>query len=147
MVKLNRKIEYALMALKIMAAKYPGQLTSVKEICASTQTPFDATSRVMQQMAQKQILKSEHGVHGGYFIQRDLSRVTFLDILEAVSGPVEVVRCLGEELDCEFAHACNLTSPLKVFNEKLSQFYKTLPVSELLQLKDFHREIKDRASV
>lgn len=53
MNKLNRKVEYALMALKFMSSKVPGELTSTKEVVESTGCPFDATARVMQQMAQK----------------------------------------------------------------------------------------------
>ncbi|MEK6554068.1 MAG: Rrf2 family transcriptional regulator, partial [Bdellovibrionota bacterium] len=68
MNKMNRKVEYALMALKFMSSKEAGQLTSVKEICQSTGAPFDATSRVMQLMAQKKILKAEMGAQGGYQI-------------------------------------------------------------------------------
>ena len=44
MHKVNRKIEYALMALKFMSGKMPGQLTQVKEICEKTGSPFDATA-------------------------------------------------------------------------------------------------------
>ncbi len=52
MNKINRKLEYALMAsaheLKIL-----GELTTAKEVSDSFHTPFDATARVMQQMAQE----------------------------------------------------------------------------------------------
>jgi Rrf2 family protein len=136
MNRLNRKVEYALMALKYMSGKYAGQLTTVKEICAATHIPFDATSRVMQLMAQHEILKSEHGAHGGYLITKDLSKVSFLEIVEIVTGPVEVVRCANGEGDCEFFANCNMMSPLKSFNDKLSEFYRTLSVAELIQVKE-----------
>jgi Rrf2 family transcriptional regulator, nitric oxide-sensitive transcriptional repressor len=56
MNRLNRKVEYALMALKVMAQKRAGELTSAKEVVEKTGCPFDATARVLQQMAQKGIL-------------------------------------------------------------------------------------------
>jgi len=133
MNRLNRKVEYALIALKYMSSKYAGQLTTVKEICASTHIPFDATSRVMQQMAQKNILKAEQGAHGGYMLVTDLAKVNFLEILELVTGPVEVVRCVSKQEECGFITSCNVASPLKSFNEKLVNFYRSLTVSELLQ--------------
>ncbi len=34
--RLNRKVEYALMALKVMAKKRQGELTSVKEVVDQT---------------------------------------------------------------------------------------------------------------
>lgn len=136
MVKLNRKIEYALVALKYFSNKLSGRLTTAKEISLGTGVPFDAASRVMQLMAQKEILKAEHGVNGGYLLVKDLQRLSFLEVIEAVSGPVEVVRCISGDEECELFVNCNVISPLKNFNDKLAQFYKTLMVSELLQIRE-----------
>src|SRR5690606_37884444 len=109
--------------------KFSGQLTTVKEVCQATRIPFDATSRVMQLMAQKGILKSEHGAHGGYMIARDLSKVSFYDVAETILGPVEVVRCASGHGDCEFANKCNVQSPLQNLNARLVGFYRTVTVA------------------
>ena len=66
MNKINRKLEYALIGLKHMRAKAPGELTSVKELATAYGVPFDAASRVMQILAQNGVLISEQGAHGGY---------------------------------------------------------------------------------
>lgn len=133
MNRLNRKVEYALMALNYMSQRAPGQLISAKEICQATDIPFDATSRVMQQMAQRGILKVEHGAHGGYILIRDLKQINFLEIIQTITGPVEVVRCVNEQFECELFAKCNMVSPLKKFNEKLIGFYSSLSLSELTQ--------------
>jgi Rrf2 family protein len=141
MVRLNRKVEYALVALKVLSSKKPGELTTVNEICGATGVPFDATSRVMQLMAQKSILKSEHGAHGGYQIIKSLNRVSLYDIMELTLGPVEIVRCLGQQGDeCELTTSCNIKLPLKIFNHRLQDFYKNLTISDLLLLKDNNEE-------
>ncbi len=140
MNRLNRKIEYALIALKYMSTKYAGQLTTVKEICAATNIPFDATSRVMQQMAQKNILKAEHGAQGGYLLVTDLSKITFLEIVEMIAGEVEIVRCVSGLGECEFSEGCNMSSPLKAFNEKMIGFYKSLSITELISTRDSAKE-------
>ena len=132
MKRLNRKVEYALMALKYMSSKFAGQVVTVKEICAATHIPFDATSRVMQQMAQKGILKSEQGAHGGYLLVTDLSKVSFHQILEMIDGPLQIVRCASTKKSCEFLAKCNLTSPLQNLNKRLIDFYKELSVAEVV---------------
>ena len=58
MFKINRKLEYALISLRHMSTKSPGQLTSAKEICDIYHTPFDPTSRVLQIMAQHEIVRA-----------------------------------------------------------------------------------------
>jgi Rrf2 family protein len=133
MNKINRKVEYALIALKHMRAKAPGELTTAKEVSALYGSPFDATARAMQVLAQKGVLKSEHGAHGGYQITRDLGRVSLYELIETILGPVEVAKCLHEaEGSCEIRETCNIVSPVHALNRRLVDFYKALAVGELL---------------
>lgn len=136
MNKINRKLEYALMALKYMSKKIPGELTTAKEVSDSFRTPFDATARVMQQMAQKGgILRSEYGASGGYQITKDLAKVSIQDLIDIIEGPTALVKCLhkeGEEGRCDIKDTCNILSPVKYLNQKLSDFYKGISLKEVL---------------
>ena len=134
MNRINRKVEYSLLALKHMSEKPPGELTSAKEICQATGAAFDATSRVMQLMAQREILKSEHGAQGGYQIIKDLQHVSLYEIIETVVGPLEIVKCVSGSEDCELFSKCGIQSPLQSLNVKLRSFYQELSVSELLNI-------------
>ncbi len=136
MNRLNRKVEYALMGLKIMAQKRPGELTSAKEIVDATGSPFDATARVLQQMAQRKILRSEQGAHGGYVVIRDLSKVSLYELMEMILGPMTVAKCISEEAGCDLRESCNIVSPVSVLNRKVTEFYQGLTVGELLRLKE-----------
>jgi Rrf2 family protein len=133
---LNRKVEYALMALKVMAGKRPGELTSAKEVVEQTGCPFDATARVLQQLAQKEILRSEQGAHGGYVLVRDLGKVSLYDLMQIVLGPVAVAKCLQDPHGCDLTHTCNIISPVSLFNRRLNEFYQGLSVGELLRVRD-----------
>ncbi|KYG60689.1 Rrf2 family transcriptional regulator [Bdellovibrio bacteriovorus] len=132
MNKINRKLEYALMALKHMSKKIPGELTSAKEVSDSFNTPFDATARVMQQMAQKGILRAEYGANGGYQITKDLSKVSIHDLVEIIEGPTALVKCLHKEAPCEIQGTCNIVSPITQLNHRLTEFYRSLSLKELL---------------
>lgn len=138
MNRLNRKVEYALMGLKIMAQKRPGELTSAKEIVELTGSPFDATARVLQQMAQKGILRSEQGAHGGYVVIRDLAKVSLYELMELILGPLAVAKCVGEDAvsSCDLKQKCNISSPVSLLNRKLGEFYQNLSIAELLRLKE-----------
>lgn len=133
MNKINRKLEYALMALKHMSQKIPGELTSAKEVSDSFHTPFDATARVMQQMAQKGgILRAEYGANGGYQITKDLAKVSIHDLVEIIEGPTALVKCLHKEEPCEIQKTCNIVSPITNLNLKLTEFYKSVSLKDLL---------------
>jgi Rrf2 family protein len=133
MNRLNRKVEYALMALKYMASKPTGARTSAKEISEEFNLPFDATARVLQIMAHAQFLRVVQGAHGGYTLAKDLTQVSFHDLVEKIEGPVEIARCLHSE-ECDLLSKCNIQSPMSVLNEKLSRFYQGLALSEILKV-------------
>ncbi len=133
MNKINRKLEYALMALKYMTGKIPGELTSAKEVSDNFKTPFDATARVMQMMAQKGLLRAEYGASGGYQISKDLSRVSVHDLVQIIDGPTALVKCLHKtDEPCEIQGTCNIVSPVTQLNKKLTEFYRGLSLKELL---------------
>lgn len=132
MNKINRKFEYALMALKHMSQKIPGELTSAKEVSDHFKTPFDATARMMQIMAQKNLLRAEYGASGGYQITKDLAKVSVQDLLDMIQGPTALVKCLHGETSCEIHSTCNIVSPVTQLNRKLNEFYRGLTLKELL---------------
>lgn len=137
MNKIHRKVEYALISLRHMKQKEPGQLTTVKEICRAYGSSFDATSRVLQMMVQKGLLKSEQGAQGGYLIQRDLRKVSLHDLIEYVVGPISVVKCLDSgKGDCDMESRCNVIAPLAYLNDQIIQFYKGINVDTLLSVPD-----------
>jgi Rrf2 family nitric oxide-sensitive transcriptional repressor len=150
MNKINRKVEYALISLKHMRAKTPGELTTAKELSNIYGCPFDVISRVLQTLGKSGIVRSEQGAHGGYQINRDLARVSFLELNEVILGRVAVAKCIhtegktsvgegskesSKEAPCEMRGTCNIVSPLTAFNRKLTEFYKGLSLAELLEPK------------
>lgn len=132
MNKINRKLEYALMAIKYMSQKIPGELTTAKEVSDNFKTPFDATARVMQAMAQKNLLRAEYGANGGYQINRDLAKISVHQLIEMIEGPTALVKCLHGEDSCEIIGTCNIVSPVTQLNRKLTEFYQNLSLKELL---------------
>lgn len=130
MFKLNRKVEYALIALKHMVHKRPGELTSAKEIAETYGCSFDTIARVLQTLAQKNWLQSNQGAAGGYLIVKDLSKMSFYDLSESLMGPIKLVKCISSS--CKIKSNCNIVSPVQTLNHYLVELYKGLSVYQLL---------------
>lgn len=143
MFKVNRKVEYALMALKYMSRKRPGELTSAKEVSDAFQGPFEVVARVMQTLAQKGYVRAEMGANGGYQITKDLAKVSFYDLCESILGPVQMVKCLGAESEgCELQRQCNIVTPISLMQKKLVDLYKSVTLLELVQAPEAQKESK-----
>ena len=131
MIKMNRNIEYALMALQFIKGQGQGRPVSVKEICEKLSSPFDSTSRVLQKMSRSQWLSSTQGANGGYLLNENLfAGVSLHDLIELISGGLKLVKCIDG--DCEFTSSCNIQTPVNRLNNGLVGYYKTVFVKDLL---------------
>ena len=138
MLKINKKVEYALIALKFMADK-KDTLVSAREICDQFHTPFDTTAKVMQLMNNNDILKSVKGIKGGYALNRTLDEITYAELVTLLEGKTELGRvCVSSKGTCELLGKCNIVTPVELLNRKLNSFLEKLTLKELLQGSDFN---------
>ena len=137
MLKINRKFEYAFVALTYMNGKNPGQLTTAKEICDKYKTPFDPTARVLQIMAQNNILKALQGAKGGYLLIRDISKISLKELSDMIVGPLEIANCIqGAHSECTHSDNCLIIAPMLVLNKKLERFFETIMITDLINNKN-----------
>ncbi len=132
MNKLNRKMEYALMALKHIGLKPDGHVTSAKEIADVMQIPFEVTARVLQALSSRGLLKAEYGANGGYALARSLNEVSVHDLSEMLEGHVALAKCLSGIDACDISATCNIAEPISNLNKKVQEFYRSVPLSEVL---------------
>lgn len=141
MLKINKKVEYALMALKFMADKNDSStLVSAREICDFFHTPFDTTAKVMQIMNTQHILKSVKGIKGGYLLNKSLENITYMELVLMIESREEVGNiCQTHRGTCEFKEKCNIVDPIENLNRKLNLFLENLTLAELLQGTHFSK--------
>ena len=76
MLKLTKKADYGLIALRHLAGPARGQTrwartASAKDIAAAYRIPLPLLSKVLQKLARAGLLLSEQGTNGGYRLARD----------------------------------------------------------------------------
>lgn len=134
MNKMSKKMEYALMALRVICGKPEGVLTSAKEVADQMHIPFEVTARVLQALSSRGLLKAEYGVSGGYVLARSLDEISVHDLNEMLEGHVVLTKCLGHEEPCEISSTCNITAPIFALNDKVKEFYKSVTLHEVLHV-------------
>jgi Rrf2 family protein len=135
MIKINRKVEYALMVLKLMTEKGSEDLTTAREVCDRFQTPFDTTAKVMQQMNGAGILHSIKGVKGGYTLSGNLSKISYVQLVELIEGKSFMHDCHDRSDGrgpCELFQSCNIGQPIKRLNDYVMNIFNSVTIEELL---------------
>jgi Rrf2 family protein len=58
-------------------------------ICNAYQMPDRFVSQIMRLLVSAGVVTSTRGVHGGYKLAKPANKITLLEIVEAIDGPVE----------------------------------------------------------
>lgn len=134
MIKINKKVEYALVAIKHMALKDKEELTSAREICDLFKTPFDTTAKVLQIMNNNGLLSSVKGIKGGYQLSVSLRDITYLQLVNMIEKKINKNHGVCESVKgtCELFDTCNIIEPIEMLNDKINQFLESLTLEELL---------------
>ena len=114
---LTRQAEYALRALiwlageaEVEAERGDGRLTRHKaaSIARATNIPPVFAARVLAQLQHQELLFARAGQHGGYALARPAGRISLLQVIEAVEGPLRTRDCVLRDSACGEGGTCTL---------------------------------------
>ena len=129
MLKLTRKLEYALIALRHMQDK-GDTFISAKEIAETYLIPKELLSKTLQQMARLNYIKATQGPRGGYRIRKGLTEISMTQFMEDLEGPIGIVDC-NINSDCIQLDNCNIRMPLKQINSNIRAIFNEIRVGDI----------------
>jgi Rrf2 family protein len=113
MLRLSKKADYALMAMKHLARKSDSAAsTSAREIAEQYDIPIELMAKVLQRLARSGLLTSHQGTRGGYTLSKPTPSISVADIIQAIDGPLTVTACSTQDEACEQFTKCNVRDPL-----------------------------------
>ena len=121
MLRLSKKAEYALMALKDLASRPVSEAASAREIAERYGIPVELMAKVLQRLVRQDLLASHHGTRGGYHLARSAERISVAHVIEAIDGPVMVTACTTIDDECEQFATCNIRDPLWRIKDQIVQ--------------------------
>jgi len=130
MLKLTKKIEYALIALQHMQGKRYNTVTSVKEVTEEYDLPASLLAKVLQQLAKNNIIEPIQGPSGGYRLKKPLEEIKLNDFIEIIEGPVGLVDCLHDP-DCGHIGTCNIRLPIERVNNTIKDLFSNMTLADL----------------
>lgn len=132
MLKLTKKADYGLIALKHLAVKGP-ESASAKEIADTYGVPLPLLSKILQRLVKAGFLQSEHGTNGGYKLARHPREITALDVIRHIDGPIVLTACFTEHGACTHTEKCNVREPLRKVHEGILRLLSSITISDMSQ--------------
>jgi Rrf2 family protein len=125
---LSKKADYGLIALKHLAQHTDA--VSAREIAKEYRIPGELLAKILQRLARKGLVLSHQGTHGGYVLARDPSKISIVDVIEALDGPIGITPC-ERGSSCEQMERCSVRDPLMMVRAKMVRILGDTSIYEL----------------
>jgi Rrf2 family protein len=134
MVRLSKKAEYGLIAIRHIATKVHGELVTAKEIADAYKIPFDLLAKVLQTLTKAGLIVSVQGVHGGYALAQKPDAISVARIINAIEGTAPVIaQCMsGDPGSCGVFTLCTIKSPLAKVQANIEEAFSTMTLAEIV---------------
>ena len=131
MLKLTKKADYGLMAMKHLAERAPHGACSAKDVADAYGIPQEALAKILQRLVKAGLLHSQHGMNGGYTLARDPARISAFEVIRAIDGPLFITSCITVRGECDQTERCTIREPLRRVNESIEQVLRRISISEM----------------
>ena len=130
MLKLTKKADYGLIALKHLAVHGPAS-SSAKEIAETYGIPSPLLSKILQKLVKNGFLRSEQGTNGGYKLAREAREITALDVIRTIDGPIFLTACFTEHGYCCHTDKCIVRDPLQKVHEGILRLLANISIADM----------------
>jgi FeS assembly SUF system regulator len=132
MLRLSKKADYALIAMKHLTRKgADAHSSSAREIAEQYDIPIELMAKVLQRLVRTGLLVSTQGTRGGYALSREASSISVAEVIQAIDGPLTVTACSDGNSDCDQYSKCNVRDPLWQIRERIVAALGTVTISEM----------------
>jgi Rrf2 family protein len=145
MLRLTKKADYGLMALKYLAEHVDEGAQSAKDIAEAYHIPPQLLAKILQTLARGGLLYSHAGTYGGYALARAASEITAFEVIRAIDGPLFITSCITIHGTCDLAGHCTIKEPLRKVNDSIKELLNGIRISDLAEVPDEANERESAA--
>ena len=132
MLRLTKKADYGLMALKYLAENTQAGAQSAKDIAEAYHIPPQLLAKILQTLAKAGMLVSHAGTNGGYALARPAMEITAFEVIRAIDGPLFITSCITIHGTCDLAGHCTIKEPLRKVNDSIKDLLSGIRIGDLV---------------
>jgi Rrf2 family protein len=141
MLRLTKKADYGLMALKYLAEQPGGSAhsplaQSAKDIAQAYHIPPPLLAKILQTLARAGLLVSHAGTNGGYALARPATEISAFEVIRAIDGPLFITSCITIHGTCDLAGHCTIKEPLRKVNDSITDLLSNIHISDLVEMSE-----------
>ena len=139
MLRLTKKADYGLMALKYLAEQSTAQAAaaqSAKDIALAYHIPPPLLAKILQTLTRAGLLVSHAGTNGGYALAKPATQISAFEVIRAIDGPLFITSCITIHGACDLAGHCTIKEPLRKVNDSIKDLLSNIYISDLAEMSE-----------
>ena len=120
-----------MIAMKHLANHRQEHACSANEIAEDYSISATLMAKVLQKLAKQGLVAAKHGSTGGYQLAKDPQRISALEVITAIDGPVLITSCVTNHGNCDATERCSIKEPLQRVNESILEVLSTVTIAHL----------------
>lgn len=138
MIKLSRRLDYAILAVSHLASRERGAPMSARALADATRIPPAILANILKDLHRVAIVRSARGVHGGYELSVSPEELSIGGLLRALEGEVRFVECVPSRMGpaasgaCSIESSCPIKAPLRRVHERIHELLDGLTFDQLV---------------
>ena len=133
LLKLTKKADYGLIALKYLAEHPERPALSAKDVADTYGIPAQLLAKILQRLTKTGLLRSHAGMNGGYALARDAREISAYEVILAIDGPFFITSCTKGKKGCELTPNCTIKEPLARVNDTIAGVLKSISIQDLAE--------------
>jgi len=133
MLKLTKKADYGLIAMRHLAEHSDLGACSAKDLAELYMIPQEALAKILQKLTKAGLLVSHYGTNGGYLLARDPRHISAFEVIRAIEGPLFITSCSSATEDCEQSDRCTVREPLRRVSRSIEEVLNRLTIWEMTE--------------
>ncbi|MFQ5877801.1 MAG: RrF2 family transcriptional regulator [Acidobacteriota bacterium] len=132
MIRLSKRTDYGLIAIRRLSSMPGGAFLSAREIAAEYRIPPALMAKLLQRLARRGLVASHHGTKGGYQIARPVAEISLWEVIEAIEGPICLIECQDPDKGhCPQGSTCTVQRPLLQVQRKIARVLEGTTLGDL----------------
>ncbi|HVZ40574.1 MAG TPA: Rrf2 family transcriptional regulator [Candidatus Kapabacteria bacterium] len=132
MLRLSKKIEYGLIALRHLALLPDGESATAREIAEEYGIPADLCAKILSLLSKSGLARATEGMRGGYSIARAPAEISVHTVILAIEGEQHLTECM-EHGSCALHDLCTIKDPLRLLQEKITRTLTQTTIAEMIE--------------
>ena len=133
MLKLTKKADYGLIAMRHLAEHADLGACSAKDLADMYSIPQEALAKILQRLTKAGLLTSQYGTNGGYTLSRDPRTITAYEVIRTIEGPLFMTSCSAATTDCDQSDRCTVRGPLLKVSRTIEEVLNKLTIWDMIE--------------